>query len=83
MLATYMQRMRNNNLEIRIAGDKEAILGQVPRKMVKFNPVFSQMLSTVFSSKNMQFEVTKYCWAFITRYSNNNTKCYPKQCLGM
>ena len=44
MLATYMQRMRNNNLEIRIAGDKEAILGQVPRKMVKFNPVFSQIL---------------------------------------
>ena len=83
MLATYMQRMRNNNLEIRIAGDKEAILGQVPRKMAKFNPVFSQILSTVFSSKNMQFEVTKYCWAFITRYSNNNTKCYPKQCLGM
>ena len=36
MLATYMQSMRNNNLEIRIAGDKEAILGQVPRKMVKF-----------------------------------------------
>ena len=82
MLATYMQRMRNNNLEIRIAGDKEAILGQVPRKMVKFNPVFSQILSTVFSSKNMQFEVTKYCWASITRYSNINTKCYPKQCLG-
>ena len=83
MLATYMQRMRNNNLEIRIAGDKEAILGQVPRTMVKFNPVFSQILSTVFSSKNMQFEVTKYCWASITRYSDNNTKCYPKQCLGM
>ena len=41
MLATYMQRMRNNNLEIRIAGDKEAILGPVPRKMVKFNPGFS------------------------------------------
>ena len=83
MLATYMQRMRNNNLEIRIAGDKESILGQVPRKMVKFNPVFSQILSMVFSSENMQFEVTKYCWAFITRYSDNNTKCYPKQCLGM
>ena len=53
--------MRNNNLEIRIAGDKEAILGHVSRKIVKFNPVFSQILSTVFSSKNMQFEVTKYC----------------------
>ena len=26
MLATYMRRMRINNLEIRIAGDKEAIL---------------------------------------------------------
>ena len=61
MLATYMQRMRNNNLEIRIVGDKEAILGQVPRKLAKFNSVFSQILSMVFSSEKMQFEVTKYC----------------------
>ena len=41
MLATYMQRMRNNNLKIMIAGDKQAILGPVPGKMVKFNPGFS------------------------------------------
>lgn len=32
--------------------------GQVPRKMVKFNQVLSQILSMVFSSKNMQLEVT-------------------------
>ena len=31
----------------------------------------------------MQLEVTKYCWAFTTRYSNDNTKCYPEQCTGM
>ena len=31
----------------------------------------------------MQLEVTKYCWAFTTRYSNDNTNCYPKQCIGM
>ena len=32
--------------------------GQVPRKMVKFNQVLSQILSMVFSSKNIQLEVT-------------------------
>ena len=58
-------------------------LGPVPRKMVKFNPGLSQISSKVFSSKNMQLEVTIYCLVFTTRYSNNNTKCYPKQCIGM
>ena len=52
------------------------MLGPVPQKMVKFNPGLSQILSTVFSPKNMQLEVTKYCGAFTTRYSNDNTKCY-------
>ena len=33
-------------------------LGQVSRNMVKFNPGLSQISSTVFSSKNMQLEVT-------------------------
>ena len=36
-------------------------LGPVPRKMVKFNPRLSQISSTIFSSNDMQFEVTKYC----------------------
>ena len=58
-------------------------LGPFPQKMVKFNPGLSEISSTVFSSKNMQLEVTKFCWASTTRYSNDNTKCYPKQCLGM
>ena len=58
-------------------------LGPVPRKMVKFNPGLSQISSMVFSSKNLQLEVTIYCSIFTTRYSNNNTKCYPKQCIGM
>ena len=56
---------------------------RVPRKMVKFNPGLSQISSTIFSSKNMQLELTKYRRAFTTRYSNDNTKCYPKQCTGM
>ena len=42
-------------------------LGPVPRKMVKFNPGLSQISSTVFSSKIMQLEVTKYYWALITQ----------------
>ena len=35
------------------------ILGPVPQKTVKFNPRLSQISSTVFSSKNMELEVTK------------------------
>ena len=38
----------------------------VPQKMVKFSPGLSQISSTVFSSKNMQLEVTRYCLVFIT-----------------
>ena len=34
-------------------------LGPVSRNMVKFNPGLSQISSTVFSSNNMQLEVTK------------------------
>ena len=34
-------------------------LGPVSRNMVKFNPGLSQISSTVFSSRNMQLEVTK------------------------
>ena len=37
------------------------LCGPVPRKMVKFNPGLSQISSTVFSSKNMQVAVSKYC----------------------
>ena len=59
------------------------VLGPVPRKVVKFNQRLRQISSKVFSSKNMQLEFTKYCWAFTTRYSNYNTKCYSKQCKGM
>ena len=45
---------------------KQSVLGPVPQKMVKFNPGLSQISSTVFSSKNMQLEVTRYCLVFIT-----------------
>ena len=37
--------------------------------MVEFNPGLSQILSKVFLSKNMQLELSKYCWAFTPRYS--------------
>ena len=57
-------------------------LGPVPRKMVKFNPGLSQVLSKVFSSKKVQLELTKYCCAFTPRCSNDNTKCYCKQYMG-
>ena len=47
--------------------------------MVKFKPGLSQILSKVFLSKNVQFELTKYCSAFTPRYGNDNTKCYSTQ----
>ena len=36
-------------------------LDLVPRMMVKFQPGLSQILSTVFLSKNMKLKLTKYC----------------------
>ena len=48
--------------------------GQVPLEMVNLNPGLSQILSKVFLSKKF----TEFSWA----YSNNNMKCYPKQCIG-
>ena len=52
----------------------------VPREMVNFNPGLSQTLSKVFLSENMQLELTKYCSTFTPKYSNDDTKCYSKQC---
>ena len=49
------------------------------------NPVTpgpGSILSKVFLSENMQLKLTKYCSAFSPRYSNDNTKCYSKQCIG-
>ena len=57
-------------------------LGPVPRKMVNSNPGLSQS-SAVFSFKNIQLEVTKYRSAFTIRHRNDNTKCYPKQRIGI
>ena len=47
-------------------------LGPVPRKMVKFNPGLFQILSKVFLSKNMLFELTKYFCVFTPRFSDDN-----------
>ena len=58
-------------------------LGQVSRNMVKFNPGLSQISSTVFSSKNMQLEVTKNVCAFNTRYSNDNKNVPLSNGIGM
>ena len=56
--------------------------GPVPLKMVKFNPGLSQILNPVFLSKNMSFKLTKYYCVFNSRYSDDNTECYSKQCMG-
>jgi len=45
-------------------------------------PGWSQILSKVFLSMNMQLKLTKYCCAFTLRYSNDNTKYYYKQYIG-
>ena len=74
-----MVQNRNNRIaRITLNDEKETVKAQgpVPRKFIAG---LSQILSKVFSSKNMQLELTKYCRAFTPRYSNDNTKCYSKQ----
>ena len=48
---------------------QSCIQGPVPRKMVKFNPGLSQILSKVFLSKNMLLELTKYFCVSLLRDS--------------
>ena len=56
-------------------------LGPVPRKMLQFNPGISQILSKVFLSENMSLELTnQFCLS--TRFSDENTECFSKQCIG-
>ena len=61
-----MKRRSENALYLQ-SGKFESfvLLGPVPRKMVKFNPGLSQISNTVFLSKSVQLEVTKYCWALL------------------
>ena len=51
---------------------RKFIQGPVPRKVVKFNPGLSQILSKVFLSKNMLLERTKYFCVFTPRFSDYN-----------
>ena len=39
--------------------------------MVRFNPGLSQILSKVFLSKNMSFELAKYSGVFTSRFSDD------------
>ena len=50
----------NSKLQISDSNFRCEILGPLPRKMVKFNPGLSQILSKVFLSKNLLLELTKY-----------------------
>ena len=63
---------------------KIQVMGPVPRKMVKFDPGLSQILSKVFLSKNMSLELTKYfcVFYFTLKFSDDNTQCFSKQCIG-
>ena len=58
------------------------VMGPVPRKMVKFDPGLSQILSKVFLYKNMSLELTKYFCVFTLKFSDDNTQCFSKQCIG-
>ena len=42
----------------------------------------TQDYAKIFLSYNMQLELTKDCWTFTPRYSDNNTKTYSKQYIG-
>ena len=61
---------------------KIQVMGPVPRKMVKFNPGLSQILRRVFLSKNMSLELTIYFCVFTLKFSDDNTQCFSKQCIG-
>ena len=49
------------------------------KSVIRINIQMGQILSKVFLSKNMQFELSKYCSAFTPTYSDDNTKCYSTQ----
>ena len=53
--------------------------GAVPQKMVKFNPALSQILCTVFLSKNTLVELTKYFCVFTTRFRDDDIEFYSKE----
>ena len=56
--------------------------GPVPKKMVKFNPVLSEILSMVFllreCNSSLQNTVELLLWDTVMIY----TKCLPKKCIG-
>ena len=56
--------------------------GRVPRKMVKFNPGLSQILSTILlqraSNSSLKNTVEPLLWDTVTIYK----KCFSKQCIG-
>ena len=56
-------------------------LGPVPRKIVKFNPGLSQVLSKVFLSKNILLELTKY-FVSLPQDSVIITEFYSTKCTG-
>ena len=58
------------------------LLGPVPRKMVKFNPGLSEILSKVFLFKNMLLELTKFFCVFTPRFSDENIEFYSGECTG-
>ena len=71
-----------NTQYIQLICEFEPIPGPVPRKMVNFNPGLSQILSKVFLSKSMSLELTKYCFIFTPKLSDDNIEYYSKQCIG-
>ena len=73
---------RTNPGYIRAAHTWQPELGPVPRTMAKFNPGLSQILSTVFLSKNMLLELTKYFCVFTPRFSDDNIEFYSRNCTG-
>ena len=61
---------------------KIQVMGPVPRKLVKFDPGLSQILSKVFLYKNMSLKLTKYFCVCTLKFSDDNTQCFSKQCIG-
>ena len=57
-------------------------LGPVPRKMVKFNPGLSEILSTVFLLRECNSSLQNTVELLLCDTVMIYTKCFSKQCIG-
>ena len=73
-----MSSLRSRSSKI----SKILLQGPVPRKMVKFNPGLSLVLSEVFLLRICNLSYKQSCCAFTPRYHDDNKKGFSTQHVG-